>query len=120
MKRLEAEVGSVDTYHNPIEYGHAPIITGPQPRWIRADAEPPNVLSRSRGGRRSVARATRRRRQYVRFKRHSRTLGQANERHLLALQDPERVAVGVDDPRCVGEADVALRANGLEGSQDSG
>lgn len=44
MKRFEAEVGSVDTYDNPIEYGHAPIIARSQSRRIRADAEPPTYL----------------------------------------------------------------------------
>jgi len=32
MKRFESEVGSVDTYDNPIEYGHGSIVARSQSR----------------------------------------------------------------------------------------
>ena len=44
-QRFEAEIGSVNAYNHTIEHCHDPRITEPDPRHIRADAEPTEYLS---------------------------------------------------------------------------
>jgi hypothetical protein len=46
MQRFEAEIGSIDTYDDRLEYGHAAIIAGPQPQRFRMNPEPPTYLPR--------------------------------------------------------------------------